>query len=274
METILLLTNFTETSSRAIEGFMKVFGPKLVDTHHFILLNAWRKPRTGQSQMHNLDDYLQEISDQELKREKSRISQLLPGISLSIHAESKHGDIVAVLNMVCETNEPDLIVMGTKGSSMFRELVAGSTTGRIVRKTKAPILLIPEWHEFTYPQRIVLASEMKECSNEEDFKKLTDIVRLFMSEFIILHVFREEKPATDRFEKCMKKYLEGINHDFQYVQHLQVEEAITEFCSNMKADLLAMICHNEHLLVKLLKQSISEKMTERAELPMLLIHEG
>ena len=274
MKTILLLTNFTETSARAIQGFMKIFGPKLADTHRFILLNAWQKPRTGQSQMHNLDDYLEEISNQELKRERSRIIQLLPGIRLRITAESKHGDIVAVLNVVCTSHRPDLIVMGTKGSSMFRELLAGSTTGRIVRKIEAPILVIPESSEFKYPRRIVLASEMKECSNEADFEKLTDIVRMFMSEFVILHVFKEEKPATERFENCMRKYLEGINYDFQYVQHLHAEEAITEFCSNMKADLLAMICHSEHLLVKLLKHSISEKMTEKAELPMFIIHEG
>ncbi len=274
MKTILLLTNFTETSSRAIEGFMKVFGPKLADTHKFILLNAWQKPRTGQSQMHNLDEYLEEISKQDLKRERRRIDELFPGRRLRITEESRHGDIVAVLNLYCETHRPELIVLGTKGSSMFRELLAGSTTGRIVRKIKSPILVIPESSEFKYPQRIVLASEMKECSNEADFEKLTDIVRLFMSEFIILHVYKEEKPPTERFEKCMKKYLEGINFDFQYKPHLQVEEAISEFCINMKADLLAMICHNEHLLVKLLKQSISEKLTERADLPMLMIHEG
>ncbi len=274
MKTIYLLTNFTETSTRAIQGFIRIFAPKLADTHQFILLNAWLKPRTGQSQMHNLDEYLQEISLQGLKREKSRISQILPDVRLRIRTQSKHGDIVAVLNMLCEIDNPDLIVMGTKGSSVIRELIAGSTTGRIIRKTKSPILVIPESVDFKQPQRIVLASEMKECSNEEDFEKLADIVRMFMAEFTILHVFKEDKPATEKFENCMRQYLEGINYEFQYIQHHNVEEAITEFCANMNTDLLAMICHNEHLLVKLLKQSISEKMTERAELPMLLIHEG
>ena len=274
MKNILLLTNFTESSSRAIEQFMRVFAPKLAETCQFILLHAWRQPRTGRFQMINLDDYLQEVSGYELQKEQARLIKMLPGRKPRIALESKHGDIVAVLNLVCEERDPDLIVMGTKGSSIFREVLAGRTTGRIIRKMKVPLLIIPESVEFRYPQRIVLASEMEECTNEEDFKRLADIVRLFMSEFIILHVFKDEKPPTDRFENCMKKYLDGISYEFQYLQHMQVAEAITEFSSNMKADLLALVCHNENLLIKLFKHSVSTKLTQRAELPMLIIHEG
>lgn len=274
MKTILLLTNFTETSARAIERFMLVFAPKVADSCKFILLNAWRQPKTGRFQIINLDEYLQEVSGFELEREQARLVKMLPGLKPKIKLESKRGDIVAVLNLVCETQSPDMIVMGTKGSSILRELLAGGTTGRIIRKMQVPILVIPESVEFKYPQRIVLASEMKECTNEKDFEKLTDIVRLFASEFIILHVYKEEKPATQPFENCMKKYLGGINYEFQYIPHIHVAEAITEFSTNMKADLLAMICHNENLLVKLFKHSVSTKLTQRAELPMLIIHEG
>ncbi len=274
MKTILLLTNFTEASSRAIEQFMLVFAPKIADSCQFILLNAWRQPRTGRFQMINLDSYLEEISGYELQREQAKLIKLLPGIKPRIKLESKHGDIVAVLNLVCETYHPDLVVMGTKGSSVLRELLAGSTTGRIVRKIKAPILVIPESTGLKYPQRIVMASEMKECKNEEDFRKLTDIVRLFMSEFIMLHIYKDDKPESEPFESCMKQYLEGINYSFQYKAHHHVAAAIAEFSSNMKADLLAMICHNENLLIKLFKHSVSAKLTQQAELPILMIHEG
>lgn len=273
MKTILLLTNFTETSARAIERFMLVFAPKLADSCKFILVNAWRQPRTGHFQMINLDDYLKEVSGFELMKEQAKLVKMLPGIKPKIKVESMNGDIVGVLNLMSETHKPDLIVMGSKGVNVMRDLLAGSNTGRIVRQVKAPVLIIPETVEFKYPQRIVLASELKECSNEEDFKKLTDIIRMFMSEFIVLHIYKDEKPETEQFEECMKKYLEGINYEFEYKQHVQVAEAITEFSVNMKADLLAMICRNENLIVKLFKHSVSTKLTQRAELPLLIIHE-
>lgn len=273
MKTILLLTNFTKTSSKAIEQFMRVFAPKLADSCTFILLNAWKQPRTGQSQLHSLNDYLQEISGFELMKEQAKLVKLLPGVKPVIKVESAHGDIVGVLNLLYESSKPDLIVMGSKGSGVMRDLLAGSTTGRIVRQLRSPVLIIPENVEFKYPQRIVLASEMKECSNEEDFERLTEIVRLFMSEFVVLNIYKEEKPETEKFETCMKKYLEGINYDFQYKQHHHIAESITEFSVNMNAGLLAMICHNENLLIKLFKHSVSTKLTQRAELPLLIIHE-
>jgi len=274
MKSILLLTNFTETSARALERFMLVFGPKIADSCKFTLLNAWRQPKTGRFQMINLDSYLEEISGFELQKEQAKLIKLLPGLKPRIKLESKHGDIVAVLNVYCKAHNPDLIVMGTKGSSVLRELLAGSTTGRIVRKLRAPMLIIPESAEFKFPRRIVLASEMKECKNEEGFKKLTEIVRLFMSEFIILHIYKDEQPDGKYFEECMMKYLEGISYDFQYKPHLQVAEAIMEFCSNMKADMLSMVSHNENLLIKLFKHSVSAKITQQADLPMLLINEA
>jgi nucleotide-binding universal stress UspA family protein len=273
MKTILLLTNFTEISSRAIERFMLVFGPKILSSSKFVLLNAWRQPRTGRFQLINLDEYLGEISGNELKLEQEKLLNLFPGNRPKIRIESKQGDIVAVLNRVCETHKPDLIVMGTKGSNIWRELLAGRTTGRIVRKARAPVLIIPESADFKFPQRIVLASEMKKCKNEKEFIKLTAIVRLFMSEFIILHIYKDERPDTEAFENCMKKYLEGITYQFQYKSNLRVAEAIIEFSNNMKADLLAMICHDENLLVKILKHSVSTRLTQMAEIPMLIIHE-
>ena len=273
MKTILLLTNFSATSEKAIESFMLVFAPKLAENYEFILLNTWNQPRTGHFQMINLDDYLEEISGFDLEKQQAKIIRLLPGLKPRIKIQSFKGEIANIVNYLSEKQNPDLVVLGTKGSNVLRELLVGSTTGRIVRQVNAPVLVIPESAQFQRPERIVFATDLKECTNEADFQKLTDIVREFMAEFIILHIYKEEKPDVAKFETCMAKYLDGINYSFHYKQHVQVEQGISEFAVNMNANLLAMILHDDNLLAKLFKHSVASKLTQRAELPLLIIHE-
>ncbi len=273
MKSIFLLTNFSEAASKAIRSFISVYGPRLAGNCKLKLVNAWNQPRTGHFQMINLDEYLEEISVADLQHELSVLTREYQWPEKDLEIVSKKGDIVDVVNQLTETGKPDLIVAGTKGSNLMREILIGSTTGRILRQVKLPTLLIPENIEFTNPERIVFATDLQECKNQEDFEKLTNLVRLFMSEFLILHIYKVEKPDVGYFEKCMEQYLEGINYSFYYEQHVNIESGILDFVANLKCGLLSMIGRKDELLIQLLKHSVTQGIVQRAAIPMLIIHE-
>jgi nucleotide-binding universal stress UspA family protein len=273
MKTILLLTNFTEASRKAITSYLRIYYDQKDDDYRFILLNTWSQPRAGRFQMINLDETLESFSRQDLAVEVEKLKKALGKQDLNIEIESSKGDLVAVIQKMTESVTIDLVVMGTKGSSIFREVLLGSTTGRVVRLIDSPVLVTPEQVEFTKPEKIVFASDLEECKNQEDFKRLTDIVRFFRSEFLVLHVYENEKPNVSYFETCMEKYLEGINYSFFYVQHVDVAQGITNFVNNMKVGLLAMIEREGSLISKLFRYSVTNRLALMAEHPILIIHE-
>lgn len=273
MKTILLLTNFTKASEYAIEQFIRVFGPKFCDQYQFLLLNAWHQPKTGHFQMINLEETLEEISRIDLKKQQFSLNRLFSDINLNILTHSEKGEVVSVVNRVSATYDPELVVLGTKGSNLVREILVGSTTGRILRKVKAPVLMIPESVRFDRPEKIVFITDLEVCENESEFKKLTDIARVFMSEFIVLHINKDEKPDYQLFEACMEKYLEGINYSFVYQQHVNPVQGISEYAHNINADMLALILKDSRLLANILKYHVNSKLTQKAELPMLILHE-
>lgn len=271
MKTILLLTNFSGPAEKAIKEFLKVFAPKMQEDVHYILLHSWHQPRTGHFQMINLDDHLEQASQFDLETQRDELVMLFPALKNKLKIESRKGEIAGVVNAYSEKHPTELVVMGTKGYNVIREVLL-STTGRIVRQVQAPVLLIPEREPFTHPDRIVFASDLKECSNETDFEKLTDIVRTFMAEFIILHIYRDDRPDPAEFENCMTKYLDGINYSFQYKQHVNVAEGITDFANNMKAGMLALILRDSSLLANLFKHNTTRRIAQKAELPLLILH--
>ncbi|RLD53621.1 MAG: hypothetical protein DRJ05_16130, partial [Bacteroidetes bacterium] len=172
MKNILLLTNFSETSQKAIVAFVKIYLENIKETFHFKLLNAYAQPKTGQAQLAKFDDILRKFSLQDLQIEYEGLKKLKGGNKLDIEIISKNGDLVDAVEIIHAENPIDLIVMGTKGSNLFKELLLGSETDRLVRLTKNPVLVIPESREFVLPEKIVFATSLKECRNKEEFKKL------------------------------------------------------------------------------------------------------
>lgn len=273
MKTIVLLTNFSETSRKAIISYLKVYSKHVKEECEFILLNTYKRIKTGQSQMVRFEDVLEQYSKQDLKSEMQKIHDIPELQNLDIETRSVYGDLVDVVEKINNEKGVDLIVMGTKGSNLVRELLMGSDTDRLIRLSKTPVLVIPESIEFNKPDKIVFATNLKECKNKEEFRKLIGIIKSFNAELLILNVYKENKPTVPFFESRIEDELEDIKRSFSYVHNPDIAEGITEFAKNNNAQLLTIIDHKANILSQLFKHRVKYKLTHSAELPLLIIHE-
>lgn len=271
MKTILILTDFSETSRKAAISYMKMHRELKRDSK-FGLLNVYSAPKTGQSQLLKLDDVLEQYSQQDLKLEKEKIDRN-PGLSeLNIDLISGKGDLIKVIDQLDEKRKIDLIVMGSKGSNILKQLILGSNTSRVVRLSKCPVLVIPDSLVFTKPTKIVFATDLKECRFENHFKQLVNTIRFFGAELLLLNVYKKTKPDSHIFEELMDIHLHDIPHTFHYIQNTEPAAGITDFLSGHKADLLTLIERPGNLLVKLFRNSVTNQLTLNAKMPMLIIH--
>jgi nucleotide-binding universal stress UspA family protein len=60
---------------------------------------------------------------------------------LSVRAQLAHDNPETAILHQCEEAEADLIVMGAYGHTRIRELILGSTTSHVIRKSRVPVLL-------------------------------------------------------------------------------------------------------------------------------------
>jgi len=273
MKTIVLLTNFSETSRKAIISYLKVYSQHVKEDARFILLNTFKQMRTGQSQMVRFEDVLEQYSKQDLQTELKFIKSVTGLEKLNIETLSAYGDLVDVVEKIENDEGIDLIIMGTKGANLIRELLMASDTDRLIRLSKTPVLVIPESIEFKKPDKIVFATQGEECKNKEEFRKLIGIIKSFNSELLILNVYKEKKPILPFFESKMIKELSDIRYTFSYVQNRDIAEGITEFAKNNKAQLLTIIDDKASILSQLFKHSVKFELTHNAELPLLIIHQ-
>lgn len=273
MKTILLLTNFSETSRNAIINYLKVYAQSIKEDSQFILLNTYKRIKTGQSQMVRFEDVLAQYSQHDLKRELHKIQEIPELKKLNIITHSEYGDLVDVVEKINREKGVDLIVMGTKGSNLLKELLLGSDTDRLIRLSKNPILVIPESIEFKRPEKIVFATHLRECRNKAEFRKLVGIIKSFDAELLILNVYTDTKPEANEFENKLEKELEGIKHTFFYVRNLDIADGISGFVKINKAQLLSIIDNKASLLSQLFRHSVKYILTINADMPLLIIHE-
>lgn len=273
MKTILLLTNFSETSRKAIINYLKVYASSVKEDAQFILLNTYKRIKTGQSTMVRFEDVLAQYSKQDLQNELLKIKEIPELKDLNIITHSEYGDLVDVVEKFNVEREIDLIVMGTKGSNLLKELLLGSDTDRLIRLSKNPVLVIPENIEFIKPEKIVFATQIKECRNKEEFRKLIGIIKSFNAELLILNVYVDTKPEANEFEDKMKKELEDVKHTFFYVRNMDIADGISGFVKMNKAQVLAIIDNKATLLSQLFRHSVKYILTMNAEMPLLIIHE-
>jgi hypothetical protein len=274
MKTIVLLTNFTETARKANIGYLKVHS-RLASkkTGNIILLNTYKRITTGRSLMVDFIEILGQYSKDDLEREIQIINRDPELQKLRVKPRSEYGDLVDVIERINKEKGIDLIVMGTKGSNLLKELLLASNTDRLIRLTKSPVLVIPESIEFKKPDKIVFATDLEECKNKMEFSKLIEIIKWFDAELLILNVYKENKPTVPFFESRMEKELKNIKHSFAYVKNPDIAEGISEFTKRNNAQLLAIIDHKANVLSQLFRYSVKYKLTQSAELPLLIIHE-
>ena len=105
---------------------------------------------------------------------KSIESDLKKSFDPDLNCESSiaHGDLITTLKKIIAVQQPDLIVMGTKGASGLKKILIGSNTVNVIANTKVPVLVIPEVARFENflkkgKNRIVLATDLDLLENED-----------------------------------------------------------------------------------------------------------
>ncbi|RKZ33011.1 universal stress protein [bacterium] len=148
-QTILFPTDFSETAGRAYEKIkqlrtecsaqkiilMNVIDEREVDSlanlegFYSIQLDNLRK---------EVSDELTRKAEQEFEPYKEELKQLGYQVEIRIVEGIPHEEIIKIANK----EDAGLIVMGSHGKGIIQELLIGSTSEKVIRRSKCPVLIV------------------------------------------------------------------------------------------------------------------------------------
>lgn len=183
-------------------------------------------------------------------------------------------DVFTNISAFANENEIDLIVMGSHGSSGFKEIFIGSNTQKIVRTAKCPVLTVKDRIENFDIKNLVFASEF----NEDTFEAYNSIVKIadyFNANIDLVKVitkdnFESQKTSNELIEKFVDEF--GLTKYTATIYNSDsVENGINEFASDRKADVIAVTTHGRSTFSQMFQDSMAEKLVNHSELPVLSV---
>lgn len=184
-----------------------------------------------------------------------------------------YGDLVYNINKVCEEEEVEMIVMGTKGATGLKETFLGSTTGSVISNAKIPVLAIPDCAEFHNIKTIAFTTQYKDRDNDALLNTIK-IAKLFDARVHCLYIKNEDDPEDiDERINEWKMYYRDENIDFFNIEGNHIEQTILDFIENQKTDMLVMRTHKRGFFESLFHNSLTKKMAYHTKIPLLIYRE-
>jgi nucleotide-binding universal stress UspA family protein len=188
-----------------------------------------------------------------------------------IHPDVEVGSPSAVIARLAERDEASLIVMGTKGEHGLLEKTFGSVTTEVLRRSRVPVLVVPEDAAFTQIRQVAYASELK----EEDAWHIWGAMKLleeFEPQWHLVHIQTPESKTPTETLQELTNLMKGELKIHQ-LGSTSVLEGLEDFAQNFDVDLLVMLSRHESIWRRLFYRSKTRQMAYQTQVPLLVVHE-
>ncbi|MCB0564530.1 MAG: universal stress protein [Phaeodactylibacter sp.] len=177
--------------------------------------------------------------------------------------------------VVRQSKEMDLIVMGTTGQGNLVERVFGSVSTYVARHALCPVLLIPGDCQCKGFKEIVFASNYN-AADEAMLQQLIEMAGIGPANIHFVHVEAEAgKPysvAKVEFEQAVRENMPDIGFNAVQIKCSDVEEGVVKYAEDIGADLIAMGTLHRSFLENLFHRSITKQMAFHTTVPLLILH--
>ncbi len=173
---------------------------------------------------------------------------------------------------IAKKNEVDLIIMGSHGSSGFKEMFIGSNTEKVVRTSNIPVLVIKNEHATFSIKNFIFATDFsEEC--KKPFKEAVKFAESVKAKIHLLFINTATNfVTTSEANDIMNKFLEGMeltNYTLNIYNDTSVEKGVLNYAQAVNADLIGMATHGRKGLSHFFNGSVSEDLVNHARRPVI-----
>lgn len=287
---ILIPVDFTPHSEHALRLAFKIAANHKAD---IVLLHSFVDPSvTGALQLSDTLDYdlpTGEMREQLMADAEARMKEL----AAKIRDEIKSGNIPPVkfthevvegvpeeaINDWAKTNNPLLIVMGTRRADTKERELVGSVTAEVLDTCRFPIFTLPEASEiveFDRLHRVAIFSRL----DQEDILAIDALTRLLSPEnlsatFVTIPAKKSRPSDTESGVKALLRYCSEHYPEYDFNAHnLSREHAAKEFNQLIVREKISMMVvpnRKKNIFARLFNPGIAHRLLFDTDIPMLVI---
>jgi nucleotide-binding universal stress UspA family protein len=260
MKTILVPVGSSKNAVSHLQyavNFAKEFRAKLYVVQ---IYNVYTKAGT----MVKVDHILERESMEFLNMHVSKVDT--KGVEVIV--KTFKGKLIDTLELICQTLDVDLILVEPRTNSIKEEVYLGKTSGKIIKQTNIPALIIPEGYQYKPIGNILMALKSAIIKNDDALMPLKDIKNQFKAKIDLLLV---KTPFHNDGDFDVNKGLAKMVNETMYSDNPTTYQGVLEHYKTNDPDLLCVVRRKRGFFTKLWENNTILKKDFYTTLPVLVL---
>jgi len=165
------------------------------------------------------------------------------------------GNIYEGIASLCRTLNIDLMILAPQSVDINNKVYLGKITGKIVRESETPLLVVPRDYLFRRFDNIMMAFKNANFTNEANLEPIESVVEMFGANLDLLHV---KTPDSPKSAAVVNKRLMSKSTSYTQTKNATVFQGVLENYQKINPE---MIC-----LLRRKKQNMFEKFWKSNEI--------
>ncbi|QIE59826.1 universal stress protein [Rasiella rasia] len=202
---------------------------------------------------------------------ESRLDEVLSKVNkkdVTVIAHPLKGGVVETINRFNKHVPVDLMVLSPRSNSIREEVYLGNTSGKILKQTNIPILIVPEGAVFEQPSTILMAFKNGSFKSKKMLQPLRKFSKHFGTEINVLHV---DTPETTEEMKNVSKALRKIESSYTKTENATTFQAVLEHFQSHNPDMLCVVRRKRGFFKKLWEKNVVLKKEFHTTKPLLVL---
>ncbi len=189
-------------------------------------------------------------------------------IGVEVIAKPIKGNPFEGIIRVSKQFDIDLIVVSPQSIEIKNEVYLGNVTGKIVKQTEIPLLIVPKDYLFRKFDSILVAFKNGHFEKENVLAPLHNMIALFKSKINLLQVIT---PETTEENKKIDQELLDIKSTLTTTENGTTFQGVLEHFQSHNPDMLCVIRRKRGFFKKLWEKNIVLKRDFHTSKPLLIL---
>ncbi len=212
----------------------------------------------------NISKKVEQLSKEQLKEVISKVNTKNTTVKIATY----NGDIIDGLKEIDKDLGIDLIILAPRSNDMNEELYLGKTSGRIVKKTNIPALVVPRGTVFKSSKTVLTAFK----SGVVKKKSALDALLAFQKKFkTTIHLLLVKTPGYSQDDLKVNTDLMDISEQLTITDNATTYQGVLEHFQSHQPDLLCVFRRKRGFFKKLWEKSTILKSEFFVKIPVLIL---
>ena len=203
---------------------------------------------------------------------ENRLNEVLNSVDfkgVTVVAHPLKGGIVEGVERFNKHISVDLMIIGPRSNSIKEEVYLGNTSGKLVKQTTIPILVVPEGYGFKPVKSILMAFKNGTISSKDVLTPLEELLDLFNPKLNLLRVTTPDSSVND---KDVDKKLNRLKDTLIDTENATTFQGVIEHFKSNNPDMLCVIRRKRGFFQKLWEKNVILKKEFHCNIPLLILN--